>query len=164
MGLTVRQSRFAYAFVRLGVGKTAAIEAGYGFKNAESTASELLKNPEVSQAITTLRERVAAKAEAKAEDVIRSLVRTLHADPRLLVDDKGNRIPLQELDEDLALAIVGVDFGEGGSVKYRFDSKTKAAELLARTLGMLRDKLDLTSGGKTWAELVLASKRKAARE
>lgn len=162
MSLTVRQGRFVRAFARLGVGKLAAIEAGYKSTAAEATASELLKNPEVSQALKDLQSKLAAKAEAKAEDVIRSMVRVLHADPRLLVDDEGNKVPLHELDEDLALAISGVDVAKDGTVRYRFESKTKAAELLARTLGMLQDRVDLTSKGKSWAQLVMAAKRKAA--
>lgn len=51
MSLNARQKKFVLAYCRLGVGKTAAIEAGYSARSAEAQASVLLSDQKVSKAI-----------------------------------------------------------------------------------------------------------------
>ena len=47
MALNARQKRFVQAYLQTGVGKEAAIQAGYSPKSAEQQASRLLSMPEV---------------------------------------------------------------------------------------------------------------------
>ena len=47
MALTVRQKKFVEAYLRIGIGKEAAIDAGYSKRSAEQQASRLLAMPEV---------------------------------------------------------------------------------------------------------------------
>ncbi len=47
MGLTVRQKRFVEEYLKTGIGKEAAINAGYSPRSAEQQASRLLAMPEV---------------------------------------------------------------------------------------------------------------------
>jgi len=47
MALTVRQKKFVEEYLRTGIGKQAAIAAGYSKRSAEQQASRLLSMPEV---------------------------------------------------------------------------------------------------------------------
>lgn len=47
MALTVRQKKFVQEYLRLGIGKEAAINAGYSPRSAEQQASRMLAMPEV---------------------------------------------------------------------------------------------------------------------
>ena len=47
MALTVRQKKFVEAYLQSGIGKEAAIAAGYSRRSAEQQASRLLSMPEV---------------------------------------------------------------------------------------------------------------------
>ena len=47
MALTVRQKKFVEEYLRLGLGKEAAINAGYSPRSAEQQASRMLAMPEV---------------------------------------------------------------------------------------------------------------------
>ena len=47
MALNARQKRFVQAYLQTGVGKEAAVQAGYSPKSAEQQASRLLAMPEV---------------------------------------------------------------------------------------------------------------------
>ena len=47
MALNARQKRFVQAYLQTGVGKEAAVQAGYSPKSAEQQASRLLSMPEV---------------------------------------------------------------------------------------------------------------------
>ena len=47
MALTVRQKKFVEEYLRLGIGKEAAINAGYSPRSAEQQASRMLAMPEV---------------------------------------------------------------------------------------------------------------------
>ena len=47
MALNTRQKKFVEAYLQIGIGKEAAIEAGYSPRSAEQQASRLLSMPEV---------------------------------------------------------------------------------------------------------------------
>ena len=47
MALTVRQKKFVEEYLRIGIGKEAAINAGYSPRSAEQQASRMLAMPEV---------------------------------------------------------------------------------------------------------------------
>jgi hypothetical protein len=49
--LTFQQRKFETAYLKSGVGRNAAIEAGYSKKSADSMASQLLKLPKIKKAI-----------------------------------------------------------------------------------------------------------------
>lgn len=58
-GLTERQRKFVDAYAQVRRGREAAISAGYGERWAASTASRLLKQPEIAAAVAR---RIAPKA------------------------------------------------------------------------------------------------------
>ena len=83
-----------------------------------------------------------------------------------LHDADGNLLPLQQLPEDARRAVVQFEaesVGQDGEAvtqlrRVKLADKLKALELLARHLGMLKDKVE-HSGTVTLEELVLGSYR-----
>ncbi len=71
--MTAKQRRFVAAIVRGQSGKSAAIEAGYSPKSAESQASQLLKLSQVSAAIADSEVRVLERAELSAAKIRRDI-------------------------------------------------------------------------------------------
>lgn len=49
--LTMQQRKFVNEYLKHGIGKKAAITAGYSPKGADSMASQLLRNPKIKKAI-----------------------------------------------------------------------------------------------------------------
>jgi phage terminase small subunit len=93
----------------------------YGQKTASSQGERLLRNAEVRAAVDAALAKVADRAEVTAERVIRERARLAFFDPRKLLDADGNPIPMQDLDDDTAAAIAGLDVAtsvsEDGSTK-----------------------------------------------
>ncbi len=149
--LTPRQHLFVLAYVaNCGNATDAAREAGYSEANADKIGHQLLGKPRVAEEIARRRARVTKKLELSAEAVLLGIMRTAYADPRKLFDDQGRLRPIGTLDDDTALAIAGIDVverrvpgGKPGEVEYvkrvRFSDRTRAQEMLGRTMGLFRD-------------------------
>lgn len=123
--LTPKQQRFAEEYVVDCNATQAAIRAGYSAKTAEAAASRLLINVNVSEEI---KKRLAAKAKRT----------NLDAD---WVLKRWEKIVERCMQHEPVLDSEGNETGE-----YRFDSRgaNTALQNLAKHLGMLRDKLELT--------------------
>lgn len=123
----------------------AAIRAGYSERTAGSQAHDLLKKPEISWEIRVAMESRAEKTGISAERVIKEAARLAFFDVRKLVDKDGNPLPIQDLDDDTAAAISGLDIqevklGETGAIavvkKYKIADKNAALERLFKHLGL----------------------------
>ena len=58
MNLTPKQIRFVEEYIKCGIGKTSAINAGYSEATAESQASRLLRNVKVQEALKQRRSEI----------------------------------------------------------------------------------------------------------
>jgi len=72
--MDIRRERFVDAYLATGIGKEAALAAGYSAARADVTASELLRVPEVAESIRERRQRLAEAAGVRAEDAIRGIL------------------------------------------------------------------------------------------
>jgi len=125
----------------------AAIRAGYTKKNANVVGPRLLANVHVKAAVALLEERQLQNAGITAEMVKRRLGLLAFQDVRKLFDRKGNILPLQDLDDDTAPMIAGMEViiknakaGDGHTDevhKIRIVDQVKPLELLARHFGLL---------------------------
>jgi phage terminase small subunit len=121
----------------------AAIAAGYSKKTAHVQGS---------QAINTPLEKAAKKLDLTAERVLQEIARLAFFDIRKLVDNTGKPLPLSELDDDTAAAIVGLDVvnvgnqdsGVGEILKFKLADKKGALEMAAKHLRLLTDKVEVT--------------------
>lgn len=158
----------------------AAIRAGYSPKTAGVQGFDLLKKPEIAAAIESLRNEHAKNTGLTVERVLTEAMRLAFFDIRKLTDAEGNPIPINQLDDDTAAAIQGLELAtersrdEDGSVtvvrKYKIADKNAALERLFKHLGLfqkdndqnnpakaLQALLDVVDGSK----LPLAGSRKA---
>ena len=137
--LTPRQERFAREYVaNCGVGKAAAIAAGYKAHSAEQQASALLRIPKVSAFIGELRAAVNKRLDITAEEVLRiatNIARTTI--DQVLSFGPGGVIPKDSstLSKDVLAAVAEVGqtvSAEGGSIRIKLADKLGALEKLGK--------------------------------
>ncbi len=73
MALTPKQARFVREYLVDLNATQAAIRSGYSAKTAASQAHDLLKKPEISEAVSVGQERVLERAIVTAEEVLSGL-------------------------------------------------------------------------------------------
>jgi len=136
-------------------GRQAAIRAGYSPKTAEVQASQLLSKPNIRAAVAAAQEKRLKKLDISAERVLSELARIGFSDLRGVFDEDGSLLAMSDLPDDVAPIIASVevtrertrvngDRTETESVtKVRAWDKVKALELLAKNLGLLKDRLQI---------------------
>lgn len=164
--LTPKQSRFVDEYLVDLNGKQAAIRAGYSVKRAEITASELLAQRKVSEAVTNLMATREKRTGITQDRVLLELSRLAFFDMRRLYNEQGQLKPPHEWDDETAAALSGVEIvesrsGSGEDAGIEFVKKAKvwdkssALTLAMRHLGMLKDKFEHT--GKDGKDLPSSS-------
>jgi len=98
MALTVRQKKFVEAYLQTGIGKEAAIAAGYSKRSAEQQASRLLSMPEVQKYRRELERKLFDELGISEAWIGRRLVevvdRSMQAVPHLSWDpDERQKVP-----------------------------------------------------------------------
>ncbi len=107
--LNVKQMAFVREYLVDKNATQAAIRAGYSAKTARSQGERLLTNAAIRRAVEVGISDLATRVGLTAERILRERMRIAFFDPRKLLDNEGNPKPLQELDEDTAAAIAGLD-------------------------------------------------------
>lgn len=154
MKLSPKERRFVSEYLKDQNAKQAAIRAGYSKKWAESVGPRLSRKVQVKAAIDTELAKIQEKAGVTQERILTALLTIAESDFRKVFDEKGKVRPLQEIPNDIALAVSSIDVEEvfdgfGGSrvqtgemKKVRFWDKTKALELLGKHLKMFVDRVE----------------------
>lgn len=170
-GFSARQERFIAEYLKDGNGTQAAIRAGYAKKSASVHATRLLAKDKILDKIRAGQNRILKRAEVSVERVLRELACLAFLDPAGLFDEKGELRPISEMPEEVRRALTGLEVEElfdfkngrrsrtGNLRKIKFAQKTTALELLAKHLGILKDKVELT--GKDGAPLSILQVRDA---
>lgn len=174
-GSSARRRRFAAEYVRNGFrGAAAAIKAGYSRASARSIASELLTFPDVAQRVKELTEAALSRAEMGAQETIAQLSRIARADIRGLVDDEGNLVPIQDLDDDIARAVRKVTVNKtvhtkGGAVtetettQLDLEGRVPALQILARYHRLVSDEPPAPPAAAVGANLTVQDRIELAR-
>mgnify|MGYP001016358776 CR=1 FL=1 len=178
--LNPKQERFVAEYLVDLNATQAAIRAGYSPKTAGVQAFDLLKKPEIASALERQRNQHAKNTGLSVERVLTEAMRLAFFDIRKLADSEGNPIPINQLDDDTAAAIQGLELATERSRgeeptetvvrKYKVADKNAALERLFKHLGLfqkdndqnnpakaLQALLDVVDGSK----LPLAGKKKA---
>jgi phage terminase small subunit len=130
---TAAQQRYAL-FVKAyiangGNGKQAAISAGYAPKNAEVTASKLLRLVKVRDAIDAHAKAAAARYDLTIENVLRETARIAYFDPAHCYDESGVLLHPKDMPEDTRRAVASMETVEAkdadGNV-YEYTKKLRA--------------------------------------
>ena len=139
--LSPRQQKFVEQYLITGIGRQAAIRAGYAPGGAASMAWRLKRHPAVAEAIRLGRSGEARRAQVERDRVLLELVRVAFSDIGEVLDwTSGDDITLRPKDEisphhRAAIAeIAPRRYGKGPRIK--FHSKTHALDAIARHLGL----------------------------
>jgi phage terminase small subunit len=149
-GLNQKQSAFVQEYLIDKNGKQAAIRAGYAPKNAEITASQLLRLPKVDQVVTSELQRIGEKQGITVERVLAEYAKLAFLDPAQFFDKAGDLIPIHKLPKETAAALTAMDVKqmykdgvpEAVIKKIKFSDKKAALDSLAKHLGMFVEKVE----------------------
>ena len=168
---------FATAYVAcFGNAAEAARRAGYPDTNgaARRQGYELLTRPDVRDRVEELSAERFAAAQVDAATVLRELVRIAMCDIAGAFDENNNLLAIHDMPEDVRRAISSIKIeaiyagkGEereqiGTTKEVKFWTKTQGLEMLARTLAMFKDSLDLGNGKFSDADANMIAARVAS--
>jgi phage terminase small subunit len=159
MSLTPKQQLFVDEYL-IDLNATAAYKrAGYKAKNDNVAAVEsakLLRNPKIEEKVKEAMSEREKRTNITQDRVLQELARIAFFDARKLFDKEGKPIPINQLDDDTAAALAGLDVMEeyvgsgedrvfvGYTKKYKVADKNTAITNAMRHLGMLKDKVEHT--------------------
>lgn len=147
-GLTFQQRVFVAEYIKDRNGTQAAIRAGYSANSAQEQSSVLLSKPMVKASIEAFVIRAEEKAGLTIERTLREVARLAFFDPRKLLNPDGSPKPINELDDDTAAGLAGMDIQEqfegsgaervfvGYVKKYKIADKNSALEKAMKHLGL----------------------------
>jgi phage terminase small subunit len=131
--MNAKRQRFVEEYLKDMNGTQAAIRAGYSPRTAGEQAFELLKKPEVQEALQVAREEQSRRIKIDADWVIRKLV-------------KNFRRAMQESE------VLDRDGKPTGEFRYEGAVANRALELIGKHFGAFPEKVHLT--GKDGAPLI----------
>jgi phage terminase small subunit len=120
-GVAKRRKRFAIEYCRNGFrGPAAAIAAGFSENGARNRAYLLLQDDDVRRQIKELTGKAFDRAEMGAQETISRISRIARSDIRHVQDAAGRYLHPNDLDDEGAACIAGIeieDDGEGGTIR-----------------------------------------------
>lgn len=165
--MTPKQQRFVAEYLIDFNATQAAVRAGFSAKTAQQQGSRMLLNVVVANAIKAAQEKLSAKFEVKAEDVIRELAHIGFSNMRDFTAFGPDGVTLRDMSEMSEAAtrciaeVSQTTTVGGGSVKFKLHDKKGALDSLARHLGLFNDKLEVTGNHEDFLEMMLARKEDA---
>lgn len=157
--LTPKQARFVEEYLIDLNATQAAIRSGYSKKTARQIGEQNLSKLDIATEISAAQQKRSARTEITQDRVLQELARIAFFDIRKLYNSDGSMKAPHDLDDDAAAVLSGVDVVEefsgrgedreqiGVTKKAKVFDKGSALTLAMRHLGMLNDKIDLTSKG-----------------
>jgi phage terminase small subunit len=147
-----RQKRFVAEYLKDLNATQAAIRAGYSRRSAYMHGERLMRNDEVSCAITEAQKRLLNECELDAKVTLEQLARIAFCDARCFFDEAGNLKPLSELTPEQGSTLASFEVikknAEAGDgtvytvYKIKLWDKIRALEMLAKYFGLLQEKVD----------------------
>lgn len=145
----------------------AALRAGYSEKYANHKAHTLLRNPAVAAEIERRMAARSRRTEVSADQVLEGLAAIAFGDLRRLFDEKGALLKPDEMPDDVAACLAGLDVvtvskGQGAVeyvAKVKTNDRLRALELIGKHLGMFIDRQEVTLKGTLAARILEARKR-----
>jgi phage terminase small subunit len=143
--LTARERRFVDEYMIDLNATQAAIRAGYSERTAGAIGYENLTKPEIQSAITAARAAQQQRTQITADRVLQEVARLALYDPRKFFDADGRPKQIQDLDDDTAAVLAGLDVSEIASdrdsplitvKKYKLPDKGANLERLMKHLGL----------------------------
>jgi phage terminase small subunit len=159
--LTPKQRAFVAEYLIDLNATQAALRSGYSPKTAHVIGHENLKKPEIAAAIAEAMAAREKRTHITQDRVLQELARLAFSDIRKAFNADGTLKAPQELDDDIAAALAGIDTTtertRGGeddpaslsTKKIKVFDKGAALTLAMKHLGMLTEKVEATVTNKT---------------
>jgi phage terminase small subunit len=154
VALTAKQQRFVDEYLIDLNATQAAIRAGYSARTAADIGRQLLRKTPVAERIQSAQTERAERTHITQDRVLQELARIAFFDPRKLFTTSGTPIDIQDLNDDVAAVLAGLDIvverteegrdGYSSVRKYKLANKLGALEAAMRHLGMMKDRVELT--------------------
>ena len=158
--LSPMQDKFVHNLVKGMTQEKAYIKAGYKAKSAAAGASTLLRNPKVIKELAIRKSRAAKLADVTAANIIREYARIGFFDVRKLYNKNGELKKIQDIDDDTAAALAGLEALELAALttdkvkaftkKYKIADKIRALDSLAKIEGLFEK--DHAQRGQSFTE------------
>jgi phage terminase small subunit len=164
MGLNPKQARFAEEYAASPNATQAAIRAGYSERSAGQIGERLLRNDEIAKAVERARQERSKRIGIDGDRVLLEFARVAFLDARKLFNPDGSLKRLDELDDDVAAAIAGLDVNElrdadgfviGRAKKIKLVDKLGALSKLAQHLGLLDPKITIKGDAQNPLQVLL---------
>lgn len=164
--LTPKQERFVDEYLIDLNASQAAVRAGYK-GDPNTVGPRLLVDVGIQAAIQVAIQARQQRTEVTADSVVRELAAMAFYDPAAIGDAKINGPQdIKNLPEHVRRAIIGWSWDKHGNFTLKLSPKTPSLDLLARHLGMLRDKVEVSGadGGPLQASLQVTFTTPAPKE
>jgi len=163
--MTPRHRRFVEEYLVDLNASQAALRAGYSERCSASVGSQLLKKPEVKEAVETALEARGRSMRVTSARVLLELARIAFADPTRIAEWGPKGLTLRPHDtltpDDKATIQEIVAFPDGGPTRVRLHDKLRALALLARHMGLLNDRTAAAVEGARRGQEIVASAARA---
>lgn len=146
MALTEQKIRFADRYFETLKGGESAVYAGYSEATKDQIAYNLLQETEVSEYIQKLKAEYALKNGINKESILNEYRKIAFSDVRKILTVDGGMKSIDEIDDDTAGAIAGIEsFDEleretgeklGTNRKIKLHDKLRALDALSKHLGL----------------------------
>lgn len=110
---------------------------------AKTEACRILSKPNVRKAIDAARQARIARVLVSGDEALALLAVRARANAALFYDDQGKLIPLEQWPDDWRQMVRGVRRDSKGRLELVLYDGIKAAELVARATGKLKDAVDV---------------------
>lgn len=137
-----RRQLFVDAYVRTGVGSTAATESGYAGKNPDVACAKILANPEVKAAIAERTEQAIAKAGVRHVRVLEEIALLAYANLAQLRGTDGKPVAFKDLPDTFLAGAQSIEFNADGSVSKVRLAKVDGLRMLGQHLKLFTEVLE----------------------
>lgn len=151
--LTDKQRRFTQEYPIDFNATQAAIRAGYSEKTARQQGQRMLSNVYIQKEIRKYMDGLTEKSGISVIQIIEALKKIAFSDVRKLFNDDGTMKNIKDLDDDIVMAIAGINIDEivtkkdgfiGYSKKIKIDNRQVALEMLGKYLQMFKENFNLS--------------------
>ena len=157
MALNKKQKRFAEEYLIDLNATQAAIRAGYSEKTSYSQGHDLLKKPEIAEAIKTLKKERSERTKVDADWLLNRLAQEAEADIADLYHENGSLLPISQWPAIWRKGLVagldvhqeyfyedGKKIPDGVTMKVKLSDRVKRLELIGKhvDVGAFKDKVE----------------------
>ncbi len=148
--LTLKQEMFCQKYIECGGNQSEAYRQSYDCQNTSphsinNESGLLMKHEGVAARIEELKDLSLRRHQTTVDKVIAEYAKIAFLDPKKIFYPDGTLRPLDEMDNDTAAAIAGIDIEDSGVKKIKLVDKKGALDSLSKCLAMFTEKRELST-------------------